>query len=199
MEAFTLSLLTMMISFAPWLILKIVSGLPFADPLTMLKLSLFIAFPVCLFQSRKNTEHGFIFWGTLLFFSFGFVFVILLSNAPVIRYFGVLAQLSMNLMVWGSMLSGRPFTVEYAERGLPEPIRTRPDFLRKHYLITGAWGLYFLLGLFSEEIRIYEPHTSGVLIEIIDTVSMMGAELFTGYISKPPKGGPLPDGKNATA
>jgi hypothetical protein len=65
---------------------------------------------------------------------------------------------------------------------------THPRFLRKNYLITGIWGVYFLLGLTMAEIRIYEPQVSHILLEVLDNGLMLGAVLFTSHFSKKGKG-----------
>ena len=194
-----MSMFSMMISFAPWLVLKIVSVLPFADPLTMLKAALVIAFAVSLYQSLRSKVRGFIFWGTIFFFSFCFVAVVLMSNMWVIGHLGMLSQLNMNVMAWGSMLFKRPFTIDYAKQCVPQEFWTNPRFLRKNYVITAVWGVYFLLGLASAEIRIYEPHVSHVLLEILDNASMIGAMLFTCHMSKHPKSGQIPPEGGAAA
>ncbi len=182
----------MMISFAPWLVLKIVSVLPFGAPLTMLKIALVAAFLVSLYQSSRSKVRGFIFWGTIFFFSFSFVAIVLMTNMWVIERFGMLAQLNMNVMAWGSMLFRRPFTIDYAKQCVPQQFWTSPRFLRKNYIITSVWGVYFLLGLALSEIRVYEPHVSHILLEILDNASMIGAMLFTCHMSKHPKSAQLP-------
>ena len=189
----------MMISFAPWLVLKIVSILPLADPLTMLKAALVIAFAISLYQSLRSKVRGFIFWGTILFFSFSLVTVVLMSNMWVVGHLGLLAQLNMNVIAWGSMLVRRPFTIDYAKQSVPQEFWSNPRFLRKNYLITGVWGVYFLLGLASAEIRVYEPQMSHVLLEILDNASMIGAMLFTCHMSKHPKSAQLPPEGDAAA
>lgn len=194
-----MSMFSMMLSFAPWLVLKIVCVLPFADPLTMLKAALVIAFAVSLCQSLRSKVRGFIFWGTIFFFSFSFVTVVLMSNMWVIGHLGMLSQLNMNVMAWGSMLFKRPFTIDYAKQCVPQQYWTHPRFLRKNYIITGVWGVYFLLGLALTEIRVYEPHVSHVLIEILDNASMIGAMLFTCHMSKQPKSAQLPPEGDAAA
>ena len=175
---------TLLLSFAPWLILKIISDLPLGDPLTMLRTAIVIATLVSLYQSRKSTVKGFIYWGNLFFFALSFIFVVALPQKWFITKMGLFAQLMLNFIAWGSMLFKTPFTMDYAKAYVPRELWSRPAFLRKNYIITGVWGCYFLLGLLSEEIRIYEPGISHGLIEIIDNIAMLGAVFFTSAYSK---------------
>ena len=174
----------MMLSFAPWILLKIVSVLPLSDPLTMLKTSLVLATVVYLLQSR-NATRGILFWGTGAFFAASFIMVVLMTNMWVIHHLGLLSQLTMNLVVWGSILLRSPFTLDYAKKFVPDSWWTNPIFLRKNYIITAIWGLYFALGLAFTEIRVYEPQVSGLLLELLDNGAMIGAILFTSHYSKP--------------
>ena len=175
--------LGMIISFAPWLVLKILTNIPILDPLTRLKTALVIAILICLFQSR-NAVKGFIFWGTISFFAFSFVTVVLMTNLWVINHLGLLSQLTMSAIVWGSILFRRPFTIDYAKQHVPPERWNHPAFLRKNYLITGIWGCYFLLGVAISEIRIYEPQVSHLLLEVLDNASMLAIILFTSHASQ---------------
>lgn len=175
----------LIISFAPWLVLKILTSIPFLDPLTRLKTALVIAIIICLFQSR-NAVKGFIFWGAISFFAFSFVTVVLMTNMWVIGHLGLLSQSTMSAIVWGSILFRRPFTLDYAKQHVPPEWWNHPAFLRKNYFITGIWGCYFLLGVVISEIRIYEPQISHLLLEIIDNASMLAIILFTSHAAKKP-------------
>ncbi len=189
----------MVISFAPWLVLKILTSIPFSDPLTRLKTALFIAMLICLYQSKKAVK-GFIFWGSIGFFSFSFVTVVLMTNMWIIGHLGLLSQLTMCAIAWGSILFRRPFTLDYAKEYVPQEFWTHPLFLRKNYLITGVWGCYFLLGVAINEIRIYEPQVSHLLLEVVDNASMIAIILFTSHASKR-RGASAPsgDGEDAPA
>ena len=183
-----MSMFALLLSFAPWLLFKILVTLPLGEPMFMLKLALSLAAAVSLYQSRKSTVRGFIYWGTMGFFAFAFVAVVLLSNLWVIGHLGLLSQLTMNVMAWGSMLCRRPFTIDYAKQHVPPQFWGHPRFLRKNYLITAIWGVYFLLGFLLAEVRIYEPQVSHALLEVLENLGMMGAMLLTSHFSKVPSG-----------
>ncbi len=185
-----MSIFALLTSFAPWLLFKILVSLPLGDPMFMLKAALTLAAAVSLYQSRKSTVRGFIYWGTMGFFTFAFVSVVLLSNRWVIGHLGVISQITMNVMAWGSMICRRPFTMDYAKQHVPPQFWNHPRFLRKNYLITAIWGGYFFLGLLISEIRLYEPQISHALLEVLENVGMIGAMLLTSHLSKVPAGTP---------
>ncbi len=174
----------LLLSFAPWLILKIISDLPFGNPLTMLQIAIVTATLVSLYQSRKSTVRGFIYWGNLFFFALSLLLVVILPQAWFITKMGLFSQLMLNFITWGSILFKKPFTLDYAKEHVPQELWNHPVFLQKNYIITGVWGCYFLLGFLSAEIRIYEPGINRGLIEIFDNVAMLGAVFFTSFYSK---------------
>ncbi|MFJ8208286.1 hypothetical protein [Streptomyces sp. NPDC096033] len=60
-------------------------------------------------------------------------------------YAGEVASLTLAAIAFGSMALRMPFTLQYA-RERTDPSKWRhPAFLRTNYLITGAWGLAFLV------------------------------------------------------
>lgn len=184
----------LMLSFAPWLILKIISDLPLGNPLTMLRIAIVTAVLVALYQSRKSKTRGLLYWGNLFFFALSFLLVVVFPQMWFIAKMGLFAQLMLNIITWGSMLIKKPFTMDYAKQYVPQELWKNPVFLRKNYIITGVWGCYFLLGLLSEEIRIYEPGINHGLIEIVDNVAMLGAVFFTSLYSKHKKRPPEDSG-----
>lgn len=122
----------LVVSFAPWIILKIVSGLPFSAPLTMMKIALIISIIITIFQTRGGGQKGLMLWGTLFFFAFTFVTIVLMSNMWGIIHLGVLANAKLSLMTWGSILLKKPFTMAYAKERIDPQYWNHPRFIRKN-------------------------------------------------------------------
>lgn len=57
----------------------------------------------------------------------------------------------------GSMLIGRPFTLQYAVESVPAEIAAIPGFLRANYVITAAWTGAALLMLAANLLLLYVP------------------------------------------
>ena len=112
------------------------------------------------------------YWGNISFFALSFMLVVVFPQMWFIAKMGLFAQMMLNIITWGSMLVKKPFTIDYAKQYIPQEYWNNPAFLRKNYIITGVWGCYFLLGLISAEIRLYEPGISH------------GAVFFTSLYSK---------------
>ena len=181
-----MSFWTLLVSFAPWFSLKIISDLPFGNPLTMLKISIVVAFVLCAYQGWKDKTRSSIFWGSISFFSFCMVAVVLTTNMWVIRHMGVLSQIQLVAIAFGSMAAKRPFTLSYANQHVRQELWNHPRFLRKNYLITGAWGVSFLFCLALAVLELNGHGPGKLLVEILDDGSMLAAMVFTKFLTRHP-------------
>lgn len=93
--------LSVMIFFVPGLILKILAVFPPANLLTMLKIAMGLSLLICLYQAR-NAVKKFIFQGTLVFFAFTFVTLVLVSDMWGISYMGLVFHVTKGTLVWGA-------------------------------------------------------------------------------------------------
>lgn len=58
---------------------------------------------------------------------------------------GEVANIALVVIVVGSMLIRRPFTLAYAKEDTPEEFWDTPEFLRANYIISGVWGAAFIV------------------------------------------------------
>jgi hypothetical protein len=125
-----------------------------------------------------------VLWGSLFFFAVAFVFVVPMTNMWFIVHMNLLAQLNLTVIALGSMLFKRPFTMDYAKKHVPEALWTHPRFVRKNYIITGVWAVYFILGLITAVVQLDHLPIGKIALEILDDGGMIGAMLFTSIYSK---------------
>lgn len=173
---------SLLISFAPWIVFKILLSIPFEEPLLRVKIALAAAFLIWFFQAKKATK-GVIFWGTAFFFSFSVPMVFLMNNIWFASNLGFISQMTLGGLVWGSILFRRPFTIDYAKKFVPEEYWKHPLFLRKNNIISGAWGLYFLVGIaITVTQRYYAP--PAFLLNAIEIAVIASVIIFTSVSSK---------------
>lgn len=85
------------------------------------------------------------------------------------------------LIVLGSIVSGRPFTLQYAREQVAAADQARPEFLRVNYVISSAWALAFLVMVLAELALLYGPdlpHQAGVAAIVL---ALVGAVKLTGW------------------
>jgi hypothetical protein len=99
---------------------------------------------------------------------------------------GEVANITLTVIVVGSILIRRPFTLAYAKEETPEEVWDSPLFLRTNYIISGVWAGAFVIqalsGLYGDAVL----HTSDNLWTgwIIQTVPMIVAVQFTLWYPK---------------
>ncbi|MGX1548613.1 hypothetical protein [Streptomyces adustus] len=93
-------------------------------------------------------------------------------------YAGEVSNIALCLIAFGSMACGTPFTLQYAREQVDPEYWHTPTFLRTNYLITGAWGVAFLVaalaGAYGDLVQ-HDPDNlwTGWIIQILAIVAAL--------------------------
>jgi len=134
------------IGFAPWIALAILEGPGRLTLAVAVGLSIAVAF----LAVDKLLGHSTKILAVVDVVAFGVFLVVVLTASPATLewlelWFGELANILLVLVVAGSMVARVPFTIQYAKEQTDPAYWDSPVFLRINYLITGVWGLSFLV------------------------------------------------------
>jgi len=134
------------IGFVPWIVLGVVEGrgrLTWAIGLALVLAAVVVAGDLLRGRQLKSLA---------LFdvVAFSIFLAATVSAGPALLawfevWFGELTNIALTLLVVGSMLARRPFTLEYAKEQAPPEWWDAPPFLRVNYVITGVWGAAFVV------------------------------------------------------
>ncbi|MCX5126293.1 hypothetical protein [Streptomyces sp. NBC_00347] len=96
-------------------------------------------------------------------------------------YAGEIANVTLFAVALGSILAGMPFTLQYAREQVDRKFWDTPVFKRTNYVITGVWGLAFLInaavGAYGDLVlRDPENAWTGWIIQVL---TIVGALRFT--------------------
>ncbi|MFI5764209.1 hypothetical protein ACIA8F_25135 [Streptomyces sp. NPDC051563] len=96
-------------------------------------------------------------------------------------YAGEISNIALFLIALGSILAGVPFTLQYAREQVDRKFWDSPVFKRTNYLITGVWGLAFLInalvGAYGDLVlRDPDNMWTGWIIQVL---TIIGAVRFT--------------------
>ncbi|MGV9268328.1 hypothetical protein ACWDRR_27095 [Kitasatospora sp. NPDC003701] len=86
-------------------------------------------------------------------------------------YAGEVSNLALVAIAFGSIAARLPFTLQYARERVPRALWHSPQFVRTNYLLTGVWGLAFLVaalaGLYGDLV-LHNPNNlwTGWIIQI---------------------------------
>ncbi|MTD15660.1 hypothetical protein GIS00_17135 [Nakamurella sp. YIM 132087] len=173
--------------FVPWIVHSMLSG----ENRVMLAAWIALGLSVLLFVSARvmGTRTKILEVVDLVSFG-GFVAFALLASAPALTWmetwFGELSNALLVLVVVVSMLLRVPFTVQYAREQVDESLWHAPAFMRINYVITGVWGLAFLVSAVSGYIGDAVLHNSNNLWTgwVIQIFASLTAAHFTIWYPK---------------
>lgn len=181
-----MSVVSLLLTFLPWIAFKLILLIPGFDELMMLKIGISIAAAICAYQSYSGLNKGIIAWGSLSFFGLSLIMVVGLTNVWYLYHLGVFSNGTLALLTWISILVGDPFTFSYAKQFTDEKYWNAPGFIHKNYMITAAWGMSFTVGLIDSLLRLNYPEIPWYVSECIDDLSMVAAIVYTKHLSKAP-------------
>ncbi len=109
-------------------------------------------------------------------------FIVRLAAFP--KYGSLVIWLLYAGVAWGSILTGRPFSLQYARESTPPEHWQSPRFLRANLIISVVWGLAFVTNIVLVVIAL-NPNDNPLLIGVIAPIlTMVAASIFTTRYSK---------------
>lgn len=165
-------------SFLPWILYFILAG----NTQQQLSVAIIVAAILSIIFEIRGLKKGFVLsWGTLLFFIFMFITVVLFKNSWIAKNSWIFSNGALASIAWISILIRRPFTIQYAKEQVSKDKWQHPLFLKINYLLTTAWGLIFLINLGLHLIRIYYPSFTGLGYEVISYIPSLFGIWFTAW------------------
>ena len=141
---------SLILGFLPWLLFLFLSG----KTLASLERATIISLVTCLVLGYRELRQGFILqWGTLLFFSFCVITINLFHLTWVAIYMDLLSNSALALVMWLTLLLGRPFVLQYARRDLPKERWNDPGFIRGCRVLTIFWASLMTLSVILSIIK----------------------------------------------
>ncbi len=93
-------------------------------------------------------------------------------------YAGEVANITLAVIAFGSMAVGMPFTLQYAREQADPAVWHTHAFIRTNYMITGVWGLAFLVAALAGaygDLVLHNPNNlwTGWIIQILAIVAAL--------------------------
>ncbi len=141
---------SLVLGFAPWLLFLFLSG----NSLSSLERAILISLVTCLALGYGELRKGFILtWGTLVFFSFCAITINLFHLVWVAMYMDLLSNSALTLVMWLTLLLGKPFVLQYARKGLPEEKWHEPSLIHGCRQMTIVWASLMSLSVVLSVVR----------------------------------------------
>ena len=154
-------MLQVLFGFAPWIIYWIFSGLRLWNPAILG--ALLAAAGLVAWRWIKRRDVKTMEAVTLVYFlinaivTFGF-------HLPLFKTYGpFFNSLTLAGMAWGTLIAGSPFTYQYAREDWPRETWDNPIFIATNQIITGVWGVIFLVNAGLAVLCLSFPHLNILL------------------------------------
>jgi hypothetical protein len=169
-----------LLCFSPWLAFLIIAR----DSLLQVKIALAVAFALTIVMGITKLHRGILLWAGLAFFAAASIAVIGFDNAWTERHLGVLANGTLAAASFFGMARGRPFTLDYAKSHTDPALWESPLFLRTNNMLTGVWGVAFIVNLLFAWGKMEHFAFSALAYELLAYAILIGAALLTSWYPK---------------
>ncbi|MER7765098.1 hypothetical protein [Streptomyces sp. NPDC097619] len=136
------------VGMSPWIAFSLLSGPGRFEFSVVVALLITLVVVIGGRLARRGTSWKILEVADLVFFSVMAVIGALASAGTrhwLEFYAGEVSNIALTLIAFGSMAFRKPFTLQYAREQVDRKYWSSPTFLRTNYLITGVWGLAFLV------------------------------------------------------
>ncbi len=180
----TVSFLKLVVSFAPWIAFLIIAK----DTMHRVEVGLVVALGLTVLMAVLRLHRGIIMWVGLAFFSGAAIAIIGFHNLWAIEHLGVLANGALAIGSWTTLLTGKPFTLEYARQHADPSKWDDPRFIRTNELITAAWASVFTFNTVVAWLLMKHLLLPEWASHTLSYAALVGAAAFTswypGYVRK---------------
>ena len=142
--------------FMPWILFLFLSG----HTLASLERSIIICLLASLIFGFRELRKGFVLqWGTLLFFTGCAITLNIMNVVFIAKNMGIISNGFLASLIWGTILIGKPFTLQYARADLPKERWNDPKVMRSCRFVAIVWAL---LLTFSTAISCFKVINQGL-------------------------------------
>jgi carotenoid cleavage dioxygenase len=154
----------LILGFLPWILFFLIAG----NTQRQMEIAIIIVLLFTIVFNRKDLRKGFILpWGTVIFFTFGLLTVVMVKHSWIGSHLGLLSNCVLATISLGSLAIGKPFTIQYARQQVPKDKWDNPIFIRVNNILTSAWGLIFLFNIALHIMRIYYADVNRWFYEMV--------------------------------
>jgi len=134
------SMVWIFIAFVPWIFYWVLAGMGYTAAAILSGLAVSLAINGYRFAIRKMKILDMV---TLAFLAVAAFVTFALGSDLLVFYGGVLTDIALALMAWGSLIAGNPFTYDYAKENWDKAFWKDPIFIETNQIITAVWGGVF--------------------------------------------------------
>ncbi len=163
-------------NFLPWILFFALAG----KSQGQLDAAIICAAVASIYFERQGLRKGFVLsWGTLIFFIFMFIAVVVFKNQWVAQHAWLFSNGALAAIAWISVIIRKPFTLQYAKEITSPEKWNHPVFIKINDILTMVWGAVFLAGLGLHIVKLLMPTFTGWTFELTTYLPSIFGVWFT--------------------
>jgi intracellular septation protein A len=147
--------MNILLSFGPFILFAVL--MRFGDVLFALIAAAALAALLILRERRRGRSIKILEAGTVLLFGSLAIFTAITHYDWTIFEARLAVDLGLLVIVVGSLIVRRPFTLQFAREEVPRDYWANPQFIAVNYKITAAWALAFVVLVLTDVLMAYFP------------------------------------------
>lgn len=169
-----------LLGFMPWMLLLFFSGQTFVS----LERSILIGLVASVVFGFRELRGGFLLqWGTLIFFLACAITVNGLKWIFVAKSMGIISNGFLALLVWWTLMIGKPFTLQYARAELPQERWDDPALIQSCRFLAVIWAFLLTFLTLIAAFKSFKPglYPDGIYFGISLLMIVAGIVFTTVY------------------
>ena len=163
-------------TFIPWILYFILAGSNYVADETA-AIAAFVAAIIFTWQALR--KKFILEWATVIYFAFLSVMYLSPLRDWLIHYAYLLSNIVLSLIMWGTIIIKRPFTMQYAREETEEILWETPLFKQINYSISVVWAMALSIMAIGNILQISHIIASNKIADIIQVASLIIAIWFT--------------------
>jgi intracellular septation protein A len=171
--------MNILLSFGPFILFAVL--MRFGDVLFALIAASALSALLILRERRRGKSIKILEAGTVALFGSLAIFTAITHYDWTILEARLAVDLGLLIIVLGSMIARRPFTLQFAREEVPQEFWANPQFIATNYKITGVWAAAFVILVLADVLMVFFPTIPlwvGILVTIL---ALAGAIWFTRW------------------
>ena len=171
--------MNIILSFGPFVLFAVL--MRFGDVLFALIAAAALSALLIVRETRRGKSIKILEAGTVALFGGLAVFTAITHFDWTILEARLAVDVGLLVIVLGSIIARRPFTLQFAREEVPQEFWANPQFIATNYKISGAWGLAFAVLVLADIVMAYYPAVPLWVGIIITILALAGAIWFTRW------------------
>jgi intracellular septation protein A len=171
--------MNILLSFGPFILFAVL--MRFGDVLFALIAAAALSALLILRERRRGKSVKILEAGTVLLFGGLTVFTAFTHYDWTILEGRLAVDLGLLVMVLGSIIARRPFTLQFAREEVPKEYWANPQFIATNYRISAAWALAFLVLVLADIVMAFYPAIPLWIGIAVTILALAGAIWFTRW------------------